>query len=41
VGQIRWTYNEDWAPYMVLKQDPEEGANAPPGSAVDLVVNED
>jgi serine/threonine-protein kinase len=41
VGQIRWTYNEDWAPYMVLKQEPAEGANAAPGSAIDLVVNED
>lgn len=41
VGQIRWTYNEDWAPYMVLKQEPAEGADAAPGSAVDLVVNED
>jgi len=41
VGQIRWTYNEDWAPYMVLQQDPAEGANAPPGSSIDLVVNED
>ena len=41
VGQIRWTYNEDWAPYMVLKQEPAEGANAKPGSAIDLVANED
>ena len=41
VGPIRWTYNEDWAPYMVLKQDPAEGADANPGSAIDLVVNED
>jgi serine/threonine-protein kinase len=41
VGQIRWTYNEDWAPYMVLRQEPAEGASAEPGSAIDLVVNED
>jgi serine/threonine-protein kinase len=41
VGQIRWSYNEDWAPYMVLNQEPAEGASAAPGSAIDLVVNED
>jgi len=41
VGSTRWAYNEDYSPYIVLQQQPAAGDKAKPGTAVDLVVNED
>ncbi|RLB58435.1 MAG: hypothetical protein DRI34_04820 [Deltaproteobacteria bacterium] len=41
VGKTTYRYDEDWSPYVVLGQQPRAGDKARPGSAVDLVVNED
>jgi beta-lactam-binding protein with PASTA domain len=40
-GKIRYGSDDDRMGGVVLKQDPAEGTDAPRGSAVDLVVNED
>lgn len=40
VGTTKYDFDEDKWPYSVLKQEPAAGAKAPPGSAVDLVVNQ-
>ena len=40
-GKIDWTYDEDWGSYEVLKQEPGADEETAPGSAIDLVVNED
>jgi eukaryotic-like serine/threonine-protein kinase len=34
------TYDEDRGPYVVLRQDPAEGAKVAPGSTINLVYNE-
>jgi serine/threonine-protein kinase len=34
------TYDEDRGPYVVLKQEPAEGAKVAPGSTINLVYNE-
>jgi len=34
------TYDEDRAAYLVLKQDPAEGAKVAPGSTINIVYNE-
>ena len=39
VGKVRWTDDEDYDEYQVLKQDPPPGTKAPKGSPVNLVVN--
>ncbi|MBW1810513.1 MAG: PASTA domain-containing protein [Deltaproteobacteria bacterium] len=41
VGQIKWSYSEDWDAFMVLNQTPAAGEKAKPGSAIDLVANEE
>jgi serine/threonine-protein kinase len=41
VGRVRIGSNDDKMGGVILRQDPPEGAAAPPGTAVDLVVNED
>jgi serine/threonine-protein kinase len=41
VGRVRIGSNEDRMGGVILKQEPAEGATAPAGTAVDLVVNED
>jgi beta-lactam-binding protein with PASTA domain len=41
VGQLRWRYNENRRANIVLTQTPKAGATAAPGSAVDLVLNEE
>ncbi|RME21606.1 MAG: PASTA domain-containing protein [Deltaproteobacteria bacterium] len=41
VGKVTYRYDEDWGPYVVLGQTPRAGEKAKPGSAIDLVVNED
>ncbi len=40
VGATRYDFDEDKWPYSVLKQEPPAGAKVPPGSTVDLVVNQ-
>ncbi len=39
VGKLSYQSDEDQSEGFVLKQTPAAGANAPRGSAVDLVVN--
>jgi eukaryotic-like serine/threonine-protein kinase len=41
VGNQRWDYDEDLGPFAVLAQDPKPDTRAPPGTAINLVVNED
>ncbi len=41
VGRIRWRYNENKPANLVLSQKPAPGASIPPGSAVNLVLNEE
>jgi serine/threonine-protein kinase len=41
LGKIHYTSDEDRMGGLVLKQEPAENAQAAPGSAVDLTVNED
>ena len=41
VGRVRIGSNDDKMGGVVLKQDPPEGAATAPGTAIDLVVNED
>jgi beta-lactam-binding protein with PASTA domain len=41
VGRVRIGSNDDRMGGVILKQDPPEGTPAPPGSNIDLVVNED
>lgn len=38
-GKVTYSYDEDRPPGIVLRQSPEAGEKAPPGSAIDLVVN--
>jgi serine/threonine-protein kinase len=40
VGKLRYDYDSDRGAYVILRQEPAEGANAALGSAIDLVVNE-
>lgn len=40
VGEETRRFNDLRRPYIILEQTPEAGAEAPEGSAVDLVVNE-
>jgi beta-lactam-binding protein with PASTA domain len=40
-GEVKWRYNEYQDANVVLSQEPEAGAMAPPGSAINLVVNEE
>jgi eukaryotic-like serine/threonine-protein kinase len=41
VGKIRYGSNEDRMGGVILKQDPAEGTPAAPGTAIDVVVNEE
>jgi beta-lactam-binding protein with PASTA domain len=41
LGKIHYTSDEDRMGGLVLKQEPAENAQAAPGSAVDVTVNED
>jgi beta-lactam-binding protein with PASTA domain len=41
VGRVRIGSNDDRMGGVILKQEPAEGTAAPPGSVIDLVVNED
>jgi eukaryotic-like serine/threonine-protein kinase len=41
VGKIKWSYTEDWDAFWVLSQTPAAGDKAKPGSAIDLVANEE
>lgn len=40
VGEETHRFDDLRGPYIILEQDPEAGAEAPEGSAVDLVINE-
>ena len=40
-GKIKWRFNDNKSPFVVLEQDPPAGTTLPPGSAVDLVLNEE
>ncbi len=41
VGKIRWRYNEHKPANLVLAQNPSPGTKVAPGSAVNLVLNEE
>jgi beta-lactam-binding protein with PASTA domain len=41
LGKTRYTVDEDRMGGLVLRQEPAEGTQAAPGSAVDITVNED
>jgi serine/threonine-protein kinase len=41
LGKIHYSVDEDRMGGIILKQDPAEGAQAAPGSAVDVTVNEE
>jgi serine/threonine-protein kinase len=41
LGKVRYGVDEDRMGGIILKQEPAEGAQAAPGSAVDLTVNEE
>lgn len=41
VGKIKWIYTENWDAFWVLNQTPAVGEKAKPGSAIDLVVNQE
>lgn len=40
-GEIRWRFNDRRDAFIVLEQSPAAGARVPPGSAVDLTLNEE
>jgi len=40
VGATKYQYDPCCGEYIILKQTPDEGASAPPGTVVDLIVNE-
>jgi beta-lactam-binding protein with PASTA domain len=40
VGATKYQYDPCCGEYIILKQKPDEGAEAPAGTAVDLIVNE-
>lgn len=41
VGRVRWRYNENRNPFVVLEQTPAAGERAPLETEVELVVNEE
>lgn len=40
-GKVKWRFNESKSPFTVLEQDPAPGTTLPPGSSIDLVLNEE
>jgi serine/threonine-protein kinase len=41
LGEIKWAYNDDLGPFLVLKQTPGANEKAKPGTKIDLIVNEE
>lgn len=41
VGQVRTAFDDNRSPYVVLRQTPAAGAQVEPGTAIELVINED
>jgi beta-lactam-binding protein with PASTA domain len=39
LAKIKWSFNEDREPFIVLKQSPQKGEQAMPGSEIQLHVN--